>query len=456
MIRWSSLVAAALLALAITPGAEADETYDCGYLAAEGCAESQSGSADGPTDKSCRIDVESVSWTGSDWERLARAVQAHQTPCGEYWISIPPLAADKKGLRVLQDDVLRALGVHPVAEFTVGEATGWANWVLASPTDDRTWFTAGVEFRRRMAAAGYHGPDETWLLNEFDRSTMRDAPRESPDQPWPAFPRAAMVELLQGLYYGDVGMEPLPGLVEIGVHFRHQNMPSDMISRLKADAKAWFADNAFWSAISPAVRWLGVEAYPDVRNWGVPGSSRGERRRHLEEYLFHLLELVRDAPKSVVAARDLFERAYLPLVNGGYRAKGGEKFAFVTGHGQTMVDAATMQSFVSEQVHAVRHYAAAHTQGSPGGRIGFSWQPCNRIGVDPPQDVCEAVTVRNFVADIDAVAARIATAIADAYAPTGPAAIGACRPPQSDADWCEGEVPGAAFTDDWSMFGSWD
>jgi hypothetical protein len=265
-----------------------------------------------------------------------------------------------------------------------------------------------------------------------------------------------MVELLQGLYYGDIGMPPLSGLVEIGVHFRHQNMPSEMISRLKADAKGWFADNAFWSAIAPAVRWLGVEAYPDVRNWGVPSSSRGERRRHLEEYLFHLLELVRDAPESVVAARDLFERAYLPLVNGGYRAKGGEKFAFVTGHGQTMVDAATMQSFVSEQVHAVRHYAGAHTQGSPGGRIGFSWQPCNRIGVDFPQDVCEAIAVRNFVADIDAVSARIASAIADAYAPTGPAAIGACRPPQSDVDWCEGEVPGAAFTDDWSIFGSWD
>jgi hypothetical protein len=447
-------VAAALVALVFAAGGRADDPYDCGYLAEDGCAESQSGVAAGPAPASCRLDVEAVFWTGTDWERLGRAIAAHRAPCGEYWLSIPPLAADKKGLRVLQDDVIRGLGVHPVAEFTVGEATGWANWVLANPNDNQTWFTAGVEFRRRMAAAGYSGPDETWLMNELDRSTMRDGPREPPDQPWPAFPRAAMIELLQGLYFGDVGMQPLPGVVEIGVHFRHQNMPAEMIARLKADAKAWFADNTFWSAIAPSVRWLAVETYPDVRNWGVPGSSRGERRRALEEYVFHLLELVREAPSGVTAARELFERAYLPLVNGGYRARGGEQFQFVTGHGQTIVDATTMQHFVSEQVHAVRHYAGSHTQGAPGGRIGFSWQPCNRTS--PQQEGCDAIALRNFVADIDAVSARIAAAIRDAYRQGGASPVGACGAPGTGEDWCSGQVPGATFTDAWAMFRSWD
>ena len=454
MSRSRALLAAAVIALAFAATAGADETYDCGYLTEDGCSETQGASGTGPGRPQCHVNVEAVSWTGADWERLARAFAANRTPCGEYWVSIPPLAANKRGLRVLQDDLVRSLGVHPVAEFTLGEGTGWANWVLASPTDDRTWFAAGVEFRRAMAEAGYTGPDETWLLNELDRSTMRDEPRETPDHPWPAFPRAAVVDVLQGLYYGELGMSPLPGVVEIGIHFRHQNMPAELVRRYKADVEAWLADNAFWSAIAPTVRWLAVESYPDVRNWGVPGSSRGERRRHLEEYAFHLLELVRDAPAGVSAARDLFERGYLPLANAGYRARGGEQFSYVTGHGQTLVDSPTMQHFVSEQVHAIRHYAATHPQGAPGGRIGFSWQPCNRTS--PQQTGCDANTVRGFVAELEAVSARLAAAIQYAYREHAASAIGACRPPGSDADWCAGELPDAAFTDIWSIFERWE
>ena len=416
-----------------------------------------SAAADDSYRDECQTDVEVVFWTGADWERLGKAIAANRTPCGEYWISIPSLAANKKGLRVLQDDVIRALGVHPIAEFTLGEGTGWANWVLASPDDNQTWFTAGVEFRKAMAAAGYSGPDETWLLNELDRSTMRDAPRGvfPADQMWPAFLRADMVEVLQGLYYGAIGMEPLPGIVEIGIHHRHQNMPAEVVRQYKSEAESWLADNTFWAGISPAVRWLGVEAYPDVRNWGVPGSSRGERRRALEEYSFHLLELVRDAPGDVSAARELFERAYLPLANGGYRARGGEQFFFRTGHGQTMVDATTMQHFVSEQVHMIRHYAGSHPQGAPAGRIGFSWQPCNRVSADT--DVCEPNTVRNFVAELDAISARMARAIQNGYRERGASAVGACRPTETElqVDWCDGQLDGATFADVWSIFRRW-
>ena len=451
------VVIVALSLFAFTASAAADDSYDCGYLAEAGCAESQGGSGNGPPRDVCQTDVEAVFWTGADWERLGKAIAANRTPCGEYWISIPPLAANKKGLRVLQDDVIRALGVHPIAEFTVGEVTGWANWVLASPDDNQTWFTAGVEFRKAMAAAGYNGPDETWLLNELDRSTMRDAPRGAfpADHAWPAFPRAAMVEVSQGLYYGAIGMEPLPGVVEVGIHHRHQNMPAEVVRQYKSDAELWLADDAFWTGISPAVRWLGVESYPDVRNWGVRGSSRGERRRSLEEYSFHLLELVRDAPGNVSAARELFERAYLPLANAGYRARGGEQFLFRTGHGQTMVDATTMQHFVSEQVHMIRHYAGSHPHRSPAGRIGFSWQPCNRISADT--DVCEPIAVRNFVADLDAVSARMARAIQYGYRERGASAVGACRPTETEVelDWCDGQLEGAAFTGVWSIFTRW-
>ena len=459
-MRWRSATTVVLLALVLVasagaepPGESGEATYDCGYLGEDGCRESERAGEPGPAAASCRLDVEAVFWTGADWERLAKALGNDRTPCGEYWVSIPPLAANKKGLRVLQDDVVRSYGVHPVAEITIGELTGWANWVL-EPGTNRTWFQAGVEFRRAMAAAGYRGTDETWLLNELDRTTMRDGPRDATDHPWPAYRRADIVQLLNGLYYGDVGMEPLPGIVEIGIHFRHQNLPADAVAQYKADAKAWLTDSAFWTAIAPTVRWLGVEAYADVRNWGVPGSSRGERRRALEEYVFHLLELVRAAPPEAAAARNLFERSYLPLVNGGYRARGGEQFAFITGHGNTIVDATTMRHFVSEQVQAVRHYAGSHSRGAPGGRIGFSWQPCNRTSAT--QAGCDPFTVRGFVGELDLITARLAEAIHYAYRQGGASPVGACGPPGSAFDWCEGTLPGAEFTDLWHDFGDWD
>src|SRR6266516_4475468 len=141
----------------------------------------------------CRLHAEAVFWTATDWPILGEELAANPSPCGDYYISIPPLSTDKTRLRVLQDDFIRALGprFHPVAELTLGGPTGWAAWVAVA---GRTWFGAGVEFRKRMADAGYRFDlGETWLLNEFDRSTRRDEP---------VYTRAAMKELLRGLYYG--------------------------------------------------------------------------------------------------------------------------------------------------------------------------------------------------------------------------------------------------------------
>jgi hypothetical protein len=329
--------------------------------------------------------------------------------------------------------------------MTLGDLTGWANWVKSG----HTWFEAGVEFRRRMASAGYSGRDEPWLLNELDRTTMRDsAAREVPPEPdLPPYGRKAMLELLQGLYYGELGMEPLPGIVEYGIHFRHQNIPN--VAQYKEELKPWLADSAFWTAASPAIRTLAVEVYPDVRLWGVEGSTRNQRRHRLEQYQQHVLELVLAGPAEVAAAREVFERAYTPLLNGGYRARGGDQFSFVTGHGNTIVDPVTMQHFVTEQVHAVARYAAAHRSRAPRNRIGFSWQPCNRTAADQPG--CGAFDAA-FQLELDAITARMAAAIRDAY---GNSPGSACEPP-AGGNWCDGRVPGAAFTNAWHTFKTWD
>jgi hypothetical protein len=147
------------------------------------------------------------------------------------------------------------------------------------------------------------------------------------------------------------------------------------------------------------------------------------------------------------------ERAYLPLANAGYRARGGDQFDFVTGHGNTIVDADTMRHFVSEQVHAIRHYGGSHPQGAPAARLGFSWQPCNRLTATEPG--CGVFSTA-FQSELDAVTARLAEAIHYAYRLGGASAVGACKLPGSGVDWCEGEVAGASFTEQWTAFSSWD
>ena len=235
----------------------------------------------------CRLHAEAIFWTASDWELLAEELAGNRSPCADYYISIPPLAANKTGLRVLQDDVIRALGprIHPVAEVTLGGATGWAAWVAAVP--GRTWFGAGVEFRKRMAAAGYRFDlGETWLLNEFDRSTRRD---ESP------YTRAAMKDLVRGLYYGDGTGPTVPGIVEIGIAYTHQNIPD--VEGYKSEMEAWLQDSDFWSAVDPYISVLTKEVYPDMRYWGVAGTSRNDRTRHLTQYMEHVMNLVEGRPR---------------------------------------------------------------------------------------------------------------------------------------------------------------
>ena len=86
--------------------------------------------------------------------------------------------------------------------------------------------------------------------------------------------------------------------------------------------------------------------------------------------MFHLLELVRSGPITVQTARSFFERKILPLANAGWRARGGEYFDFVTGHGNTILDDVRMRQFVSEQVYAMRRYSGAHGRRAPAGRLG--------------------------------------------------------------------------------------
>ena len=387
----------------------------------------------------CPLRVQAVFWTSTDWELLGEELKGQLSPCADYYISIPPLANDKTALRAQQDDVIRQLGprFHPVAEVTLAGETGWDAWVTGAP--GRTWLDAGVEFRRRMVAAGYR-PDlgETWLLNELERSTRRDEPPHT---------RAAMSDLLRGLHLGNGSGPRMPGIVEIGIAYTHQNIPD--VPGYKTEMKSWLQDSAFWSSVAPAVSVLTKEVYPDARHWGVAGTARNQRARRLNQYMQHSMNLVSAGPGSVNAARALFRRAYMPLGNATWPARGPDPFTppFCCGHGWTLMPHEAMLNFVSEQIYATRRYVGNHRGGAPAGRIGFSWQPTNNF--DLPQ--AEWDTAKR------GIAARIGEAIRFGYRPGLASANLACRPPGGATDWCLGaNIQDAAFTTDWEAFARWN
>jgi hypothetical protein len=137
----------------------------------------------------CRA-AEFVFYAARDWLRLAPKLAERASPCAHYYISVPPLVGDKTNPRPNQASRIRALGprFHAMAEI---HWAAWQEWVRAT---GRTWYDAGVEARRRMAAAGYNvALGDTWAVNEFPSSVRRDA----------GTARTDARDFVLGLYEGD-------------------------------------------------------------------------------------------------------------------------------------------------------------------------------------------------------------------------------------------------------------
>ena len=347
--------------------------------------------------------LRAVFYAATDWLRLTTRLAATASPCAQYYVSVPPLAADKTQMRSDQAWRIRALGpaFHALAEVNV---TGWTAWVASTGS---SWYQAGVEARRRMEAAGFDvAAGDTWALNELS-SAVRQGTGNA---------RANMRAFLNGLHDGDGVLPAARGTVFVaGI-----GQATTDLSLYQARLQDWYEDTAFWSDLARVAADWSQEVYGDVRHYAVPGTSRETRRDLLNEYLQHQTALAGSAPASADAARAFLSASSSPLANSAWR--------YDAAFGWTDVSVELMRDYVSAETYALR---AAGT-----GRFGYAWSPKNLAGIPDA----------SFNAETDSLLIRLAATIAD----SGDSPEAACG-----ASWCTGNLDGAVATSAWRTFAGW-
>ncbi len=365
--------------------------------------------------------LRAIFYAATDWNRLATKLAANGSPCAQYYISIPPLVADKTQSRPDQAWRIRALGPNFHAMAEIHMAT-WGTWVADT---GRTWYEAGVEARRSMAAAGYDvSLGDTWAVNEASSAVRRGD----------GTARADLRELVRGLFQGDGTLPTARGTVFIiGMG---QGTPD--LSTYKTTLKNWLQDTAFWSDMNAYVSDWAQEVYGDFRNYGVAGSSLPNRRDYLNDYLQHMTVLAGVGPDTIATARSYLQAAYTPLANAAWQ--------YDSGFGFTLISADQMKHFVSAQTYALRYFSGTNSQALED-RGGFAWKPNNATAI-PSSD---------FTAQTGEILDRLGSAIRDSGQPLDPGdpGIGACGPLGQNL-WCAGEIAGAWFNDAWKTFRFWE
>jgi hypothetical protein len=356
-------------------------------------------------DASCRP-ARIVFYAQTDWLRLTTKLAQTPSPCAQYYVSVPPLAADKSQARPNQASQIRALGpqFHALDEISWN---GWSSWVSANAS---TWYQAGVTARQRMTAAGFDtGAGDTWALNELS-SAVRLGTGSA---------RRNALDFMHGL--SSDGVKGTVFVAGIG------QSTSDT-GPYKVNLQNWLQDSAFWTEAAGYASDWAQEDYGDIRNYAVGGATPQARRDVEVQYLGHELALANAGPDTVAAARALLQSSYV--------AFGNAAWAWSSAYGYTNGSSATMQDFVSGQIYAARSIGAPYAVD----RFGFAWAPSNTQGL----------TTADFNAQSAAVLDRIGAGIRDSGTPADDPGAAACAPA-----WCTTAVDGAAFTPAWQGFSTW-
>src|SRR5262249_35144799 len=254
------------------------------------------GRAEGRALDGCRP-LRAVFYAATGSLSLAQALAADPSPCAQYFVSVPPLAADKTQMRSGVAGPVRALGAnfHALAEVNV---SAWQGWVTSSGS---SWYQAGVEARRRMAAAGFDvGAGDSWALNELS-SAVRVGSGSS---------RQDMRDFVHGLYDGGGG-QPAKGVVfVVGL-----GQLTASLDTYKARLESWLQDAPFWGDMGSYVSDFLQEDYGDARAYGVAGADVPTRLAYLNAFLEHELQLAAVAPSSGAAAAAYLGSSYASLAN---------------------------------------------------------------------------------------------------------------------------------------------
>ena len=359
--------------------------------------------------------LRAVFYAASDWLRLATKLAATASPCAEYFVSIPPLVADKTTFRRDQAWRIRALGANFHAMAEIHFAT-WTRWVQST---GNSWHVAGVTARERMAAAGYDvALGDTWALNELTSAVRRGDGNA----------RTNIREFLRGLYEGD-GSRPTRGAALV-IGFGQRTAD---VSAYQNTLQGWLADTSFWTDMATYVSDWSQEVYGDLRSYAVPGSDVSSRREYLNDYLQHKLVLAGAGPAEIEPARAYLRDAYSPLANGAWPRE--------TAWGWTMVPFEQMAAYVSAQVDAMRFFSVSAGQSRD--HWGFAWAPSNTTGL----------STADFAAQTGQILDRMAAAIRDsAVADPENLDSGACGAGQT---LCAVDLPEASHNGAWRSFRAW-
>jgi hypothetical protein len=368
---------------------------------------------------SCRYDANVIFYAQNEWITVGRTLAAHASPCAEYWIHVPTLAANKLACRVNQAHQIRAFGprFHAMCE---AHLAGWQAWVNADPS--RTWYDAGVALRAQMASVGFDvALGDTWSVNEFTSAIRRGDGNA----------RTNALAFLRGLYEGGELPDTKGNVFVIGL--AHGTVPTTVY---KDTLKRWFGDADFWREASKYVRFWGQEVFGDVRNTLVPGEPRARRAESLSDYLHQVGMLAADGPDEVGVARSFLRDAHFPLANAAW--------AWPSAFGFTAVPVETMKHFVGIQEHAIRHYLGSNPH-RVAPTIGYAWQIRNHFGTPAAE----------FRAEWTGLLEQLAAAIADSLGSGGSSQMGACGP-SGEHIWCGGEYESAMFNPEWARLRTWE
>jgi hypothetical protein len=361
-----------------------------------------------------------VVYAQTDWLRIATKLAQNNSPCAQYYISVPPLTTNKTLPRPGQASKIRALGpnFHALAEISWN---GWSSWVTANQSN---WAQAGLTARQNMASAGYDvSAGDTWALNELTTAVRKNT----------GAARQNVRDFVRGLYTGDGSQPTAKGVVfAIGTA-----QPTNDVSAYKAALQSWFLDAGFWADMSAYVSDWGQEVYGDVRNYGVANTTPQARAEELEQYLGGPVLLARANPTQDPGAAAFLTSTYMPMANAAW--------AWASSYGWTQLPFEQMQDYVSAQVYTARALSAGLATGTD--RIGFAWAPNNSLQLAPNDFTSQSAQI------LDRLGQAIRDSADDSADPTEPG-ITACGP-FGQPTWCSTVVDGATFATAWENMTTW-